>query len=111
MTTTALLLTAVLVRLVASARVEDSEDVYSAEDSKVYNATPTTPKGCTCKSKCAAAALFNCYAADVCTVSDKECFRGTAESSVSQGFWDYCDYPADVPYEALKAAEKEALIM
>lgn len=55
--------------------------------------------------------MFECNVAPVCSVASKDCSNGTAEWSVTKGFYDYCTFPPDMKYEELKAAQKKSIVM
>jgi hypothetical protein len=80
-------------------------------DAEIYAKAPTTRLGCECKSACQMSALFECDAQPFCQVKDKQCVKGTAPSSITKGYYDWCEFEAYTPYEQRTAAEKQALIL
>jgi len=67
--------------------------------------TPSTYKGCKCKSECGTSVddAFNC---DWCYTEDN---CGTF-SVTRASFFDYCTYPPDTSYESKSAAAKQAIL-
>lgn len=88
---------------VAEGTLTDTSDIYAQP--------PSTLKGCECKGKCTTSALFECNVAPFCSVKGKDCRNGTAEWSVTKGYYDYCSYEQYKKYEDLPAAKKKAIVM
>merc|ERR1719277_2477835 len=77
----------------------------------IYHQSPSTIKGCACKGECSTNLMFECNVAPVCSVVSKDCSKGTAEWSVTKGFYDYCVFPPDMKYEELNASQKKSIVM
>jgi len=79
----------------------------------IYTENPiTTVKGCKCKDVgCTTEVLFECNAAPFCEVVDKNCAHGTADYSLSHGYYDYCVYEPYEAYEKMSASKKKDLVM
>jgi len=85
--------------------------VGTSASADIYNQSATTLKGCECTSSCKTALHFECDVAPFCSVKSKDCAKGTADWSLTAGYYDWCEFNAYKKYEDLQAAEKKALVL
>jgi len=85
--------------------------VGSSASADIYNQSAATLKGCACASSCRTALRFECDVAPFCSVKSKDCAKGTADWSLTAGYYDWCDFNAYANYEDLQAAEKKSLVL
>lgn len=83
----------------------------AAQAPDIYDRKPTTVLGCECSSACTTSVLFECDDMPFCEVKSKDCAKGTAPSSVSHGYYDWCVYEPDTNYEKLTAKEKQDIVL
>eukprot|EP00933_Yihiella_yeosuensis_P064832 TRINITY_DN6836_c2_g2_i2.p1 TRINITY_DN6836_c2_g2~~TRINITY_DN6836_c2_g2_i2.p1 ORF type:complete len:403 (+),score=80.58 TRINITY_DN6836_c2_g2_i2:60-1268(+) len=77
----------------------------------IYDQPPTTLKGCECTSACQTSVLFHCNVAPFCSVKSKDCAQGSAEWSVTQGYYDWCSFESYKTYEDLQAEDKKKIVL
>jgi len=89
--------------VVAEGALTDTSDIYAQP--------PSTLKGCECKGECSTSGLFQCNVAPLCSVKSKDCQSGTAQWSITKGYYDYCSFEHYKKYEDLPAAKKKDVVM